>query len=140
MENFNTWITSNRKEMEEIRRKYEEDLPASVDVLGGMVASKGFATGPAKIVNGSREVGKVQEGDILVAKFTLPDFVPAMKKAAAIITDIGGVSAHAAIVSRELGKPCVIGLKTATIHFKDGDILEVDAQKGIVRKIKWNST
>lgn len=66
---------------------------------------------------------------------TSPDFVPLMKKAKAIVTDEGGLSCHAAIVSREMGLPCVIGTKNATKVFKDGDMIEVDANKGFVRKI-----
>ncbi len=78
----------------------------------------------------------MQKGDILVSIATDPDIVPAMKKAAAIVTEQGGVTSHAAIVSRELGTPCVIGTKIATKVFKDGDLVEVDAVKGIVKLIK----
>jgi pyruvate,water dikinase len=67
---------------------------------------------------------------------TTPDFVPAMRKAVAIITDEGGITCHAAIVSRELGKPCIIGTKIATKALKDGDVVEVDADNGVVRIIK----
>lgn len=74
-------------------------------------------------------------GDILVSIATDPDIVPAMKKAAAIVTEQGGVTSHAAIVSRELNIPCVIGTKIATRVLKDGDRVEVDANKGIVKKI-----
>ena len=67
---------------------------------------------------------------------TTPDFVPAMRKAAAIITNEGGITCHAAIVSRELGKPCITGTKIASKVLKDGDMVEVDAEKGIVRIMK----
>lgn len=67
---------------------------------------------------------------------TTPDFVPAMKKAAAVITDEGGITCHAAIMSRELGIPCVIGTKIATKVLRDGDLVEVDAEKGVVRILK----
>ena len=67
---------------------------------------------------------------------TRPDFMPLMRKAKAVITDEGGITCHAAIVSRELGIPCIIGTKIATKVLKDGDMVEVDANKGIVRKIK----
>ena len=70
---------------------------------------------------------------------TTPDFVPAVKIAAAVITDYGGITSHAAIVSREFGVPCVIGTKIATKVLKDGDRVEVDAEKGIVKKIKKDS-
>ncbi len=66
---------------------------------------------------------------------TVPDFVPAMRKAAAIVTDEGGITCHAAIIARELGKPCVIGTKFATKVFRDGDLVEVDSEVGVVRKL-----
>ena len=78
---------------------------------------------------------KMKDGDILVSISTQPDLLPAMKKAAAFITDQGGVTSHAAIVAREMKTPCVIATKIATKVLKDGDIVEVDADKGIVRKI-----
>jgi len=77
-----------------------------------------------------------KRGDILVAQFTTPDFVPAMERAAAIVADQGGLSSHAAIVSRELGVPCVIGTKNGTRVIKDNDMLSVDARKGIIRITK----
>ncbi len=83
-----------------------------------------------------KEIGKVKKGDILVAQFTTPDFVPAMEKAAAIIADQGGVSSHAAIVSRELGVPCVIDTKNATRVIKDNDLIEVNAKTGLVKVLK----
>ncbi|OGE87803.1 MAG: hypothetical protein A3J07_03770 [Candidatus Doudnabacteria bacterium RIFCSPLOWO2_02_FULL_49_13] len=87
-----------------------------------------------KIVN-SAQVNNFRPGSILVTHMTSPDYLSAMKKAKAIITDEGGVTCHAAITARELAKPCIIGTKTATQVFKDGDLVEVDANKGIVRKI-----
>jgi pyruvate,water dikinase len=76
---------------------------------------------------------KMQTGDVLVSTMTTPDFVVLMHKAGAIVTDIGGLLCHAAIVSREINKPCVIGTKFATQILKDGDMVEVDADKGVVR-------
>ena len=102
--------------------------------LKGMAASAGHATGKAIVIHSITEIGKVKRGDILVASSTMPAFVPAMEKAAAIVTNEGGLLSHAAIVSREFGKPCIVGTKIATKVFKDGDMLEVDAVKGIVRK------
>ena len=78
---------------------------------------------------------KMKDGDILVSVATTPSIVPAMKKAAAIVTDEGGLTCHASIVSRELNIPCVVGLKAVTKFVKDGDMLEVDATKGVVRRI-----
>jgi len=79
---------------------------------------------------------KLKQGDILVTTMTTPDFLFIMKKAAGFITDEGGITCHAAIVSRELKIPCIIGTKIATKVLKDGDLVEVDAKKGIVRIIK----
>ncbi len=75
-----------------------------------------------------------QDGDVLVCKMTTPEYVPLMKRAAAIITDEGGILSHAAIIAREMKIPTVIGTKSATKVFKDGDEVEVDADVGIVRK------
>ncbi|HIH20332.1 TPA: hypothetical protein HA244_03620 [Candidatus Micrarchaeota archaeon] len=108
----------------------------SVKEITGHVASKGFARGFVKIVNSIEDMEKIIKGDILVSVQTNPELVPAMRKAAAIVTDMGGITSHAAIVSRELGVPCVIGTKLATRWLKDGDEVEVDAVKGIVRKIE----
>ena len=77
----------------------------------------------------------VEIGDIMVSPMTTPDFVPAMEKAAAFITDEGGIMCHAAIIAREMKKPCIIGTKIATDVLRDGDVVEVDAYSGIVRVI-----
>ncbi len=100
----------------------------------GFVASSGNAMGIAKVISSMKELSKVNKGDILITTETTPDYVMAMRKAAAIITDQGGITSHAGIVSREFGIPCIVGTKIATKIFKDGDLLEVDANKGIVRK------
>lgn len=103
--------------------------------IKGMVACSGFAQGRVKIVVDTPDIKKVEKGDILVAPYTNPNLVPAMEKAAAIVTNIGGMTSHAAIISREMNKPCIIGTKIATKVLRDGDIVEVDAENGIVRKI-----
>lgn len=103
--------------------------------IKGMVANKGIAKGRVRICRSIYDIPKVKKGEILVASMTRPEFLPAMQKAAAFITDEGGVTSHAAIISREMNKPCVIGTKIATEVLKDGDIVEVDANKGIVRKL-----
>jgi len=107
-----------------------------IDELTGMVACKGLARGKVKIVLQASDQAKVETGDIIVASMTTPDFLPSMKRAVAFVTDEGGITCHAAIVSRELGKPCIIGTKIATKVLKDGDRVEVDADKGIVRILK----
>ena len=101
-------------------------------LLSGSPASPGIASGPVKIVPDPSQIDKVLEGDILVAAMTTPDFVPAMKRAAAILTDRGGRTAHAAIVSRELGIPCIVGSEKATTTLKDGQVITVDGSKGKV--------
>lgn len=115
------------KENEKVEQKTE---------LKGMCACKGFAKGRVKIVNTTADMEKMEYGDVLVAIATTPAVVPAMKKAAAIVTDEGGLTCHASIVSRELNIPCVVGTKVATKVFKDGDLVEVDATKGIVKKLE----
>ncbi|MBN2463516.1 MAG: phosphoenolpyruvate synthase [Dehalococcoidia bacterium] len=100
-------------------------------ILTGVAASPGIAVGPVKIVEAS-QIDKVKSGDVLVAEMTTPDFVPAMKRAAAIVTDRGGRTAHAAIVSRELGIPCVVGTGVATKTLSDGQEITVDGSGGEV--------
>lgn len=114
----------------------EEAIVGDVQELHGSTAFPGNARGTVKIVNTPEDMGKMQQGDILVAVATTPSCVPAMKKAAAIVSDEGGLTCHAAIVSRELRVPCVVGTKIATSVLKDGDEVEVDAEKGIVRILK----
>ena len=101
-------------------------------ILVGSAASPGIASGPVKIVRDPSQIDKVMKGDILVAEMTTPDFVPAMKRAVAIVTDRGGRTAHAAIVSRELGIPCVVGTEKAMATLKDGQIITVDGSGGKV--------
>ncbi|MCX6810429.1 MAG: phosphoenolpyruvate synthase [Candidatus Berkelbacteria bacterium] len=103
-------------------------------LLHGAAASLGSATGPVKIIHNRDQNDLIQEGDILVTEMTTPDFVPAMKRAKGIITDTGGRTCHAAIVSRELGIPCVVGTGTATSKLKTGQIVTVDGAKGLVYK------
>lgn len=113
---------------------HEEKVTDAAEVAG-QPAFLGKVQGRVKIVNSVNHVAKVNHGDILVSITTNPDLLPAMYRAIAFVTDTGGITSHAAIVSRELKKPCVIGTKFATKIFKDGDLVEVDANKGIVRKI-----
>ncbi len=103
------------------------------DVLvKGLGASPGVATGPAQIVTKLDQLDKVGEGDIIVTEMTTPDMVPAMKRADGIITDEGGMTSHAAIVSRELGVPAVVGATSATAEVSDGQLLTIDGDKGTV--------
>ena len=107
-----------------------------VTELKGEVAYPGKVRGRIKVVNFAKEMNKFAAGDILVAYVTDPSLLPIMKKAKAFITNTGGLTCHAAIVARELRKPCIVGTKIATKVFKDGDLVEVDANLGVVRKIK----
>ncbi|MCB9805962.1 hypothetical protein H6775_02250 [Candidatus Nomurabacteria bacterium] len=123
------------KVIQDIVKSYEEEV---TDVINGTVASSGIAKGVAKICTNAESLDKVEEGDILVASMTRPEYISAMKKAAAFITDEGGITCHAAIVSREMKKPCIIGTKFATKVLKDGDLVEVDGEHGVVNIIKHN--
>ena len=104
--------------------------------LKGSVACKGFVKGYIRILMGHDQISLLKDGEILVSPMTIPDFLPAMKKAAAFVTDEGGILCHAAIVAREMQKPCIVGTKFATKIFKDGDLVEVDANKGLVTLLK----
>lgn len=108
-------------------------------LLKGAAASLGSAFGPVKIIHKPTEIDKIDKGDVLVTEMTTPDFVPAMRKASAIVTDVGGRTCHAAIVSRELGIPCVVGSGTATSSLKNGQMITVDGSKGLVYKGKVQS-
>ena len=105
-------------------------------IIKGNSACLGKAIGRAKIVFSKEEINKVKKGDILMTTMTSPDYIMAMKKASAIVTDEGGITCHAAIISRELGVPCIVGTGNATKIFKEGDLVKVDANKGIVEKIQ----
>lgn len=114
----------------------EKEEIKEVDELHGTCACPGKVKGIVKIVNVPDEMGKMNQGDIMVAHTTFPALVPAMKKASAIITDDGGITCHAAIVARELKTPCIVGTKIATRVLKDGDRVEVNADEGIVKKLR----
>jgi len=120
----------------EIMKSFEKEVDTNISELKGESGCVGYAKGKVKIIIRADDMAKMEQGDILVSIATDPDIVPAMKKAAGIVTEQGGVTSHAAIVSRELGIPCVIGTKIATKIFKDGDTIEVDANRGVARKIK----
>ena len=104
--------------------------------IKGTIASNGKVTGKVCLCLSIKDISRVKNGNIIVASMTRPEFLIAMKKAAAIITDEGGITSHAAITSRELNIPCIIGTKSATKILKDGDLVEVDANHGIVKILK----
>lgn len=101
-------------------------------IIKGLGASPGVASGLVKIIRDIDELDKVKDGDIMVTTMTTPDMVPAMRRAAGIITDEGGVTCHASIISRELGIPCVVGTGSATSTLTENDGVTLDGKKGLV--------
>lgn len=112
--------------------KSTHEIKVETVILKGQGASPGIASGKVTIIDDVKDTGRVEEGDIMVTKMTNPDMVPAMKKVAGIITDEGGMTCHAAIVSRELGTPAIVGTKTATEVLKEGQIVTMDGEKGLI--------
>ncbi len=105
--------------------------------IQGMSASQGRIVGKAKIcLSANVAYEKISEGDILITRMTLPNFVASMAKAGAIVTDKGGLTCYAAIIARELGKPYIVGTRLAIRLIKDNDLLEVNANHGVVKIIK----
>ncbi len=101
-------------------------------LLRGLPASPGFSTNVVRVLLSPDDIDQMKSGEILVTSMTTPDFVPAMRKASAIITDEGGLTSHAAIVSRELGVPAIVGTGEATKKLRDGMVVTIDSMKGIV--------
>ena len=107
--------------------------------ISGQIAHKGKVSGVVRVFIIPRDFEKFKEGDILVAPMTTPAYMPLIRIAAAIVTDEGGITCHAAIIARELKKPCIIGTKIATQVLKDGDEIEVDADNGVVKILKHHA-
>lgn len=127
------------KEATSVKEELDQKLKGEVaeqTSFAGQTACQGYAKGIAKIILDESQFSKLKDGEILVTGMTRPEFVPLMKIAAGIVTNEGGITCHAAIVSRELGKPCIIGTRIATEIIKDGDLVEVRANHGTVRIIK----
>ena len=133
VEGENVFIVQTRA-VTTLKRKTEEqgEEPEGKVLLRGETASKGVAAGPVRVILDARELDKVKQGDVLVTMMTNPDMVPAMKRAAAVVTDEGGMTSHAAIVSREMGIPCIVGTERATEELHDGQVVTVDAARGAV--------
>jgi len=108
----------------------KHQTPDTKPLLTGIPASPGIGVGRVVKIKSAKEIKKIKKGDVLVTKMTSPDFVPAMKLAVAIVTNQGGQTSHAAIVSRELGIPCVVGTKTATKKIRNRQMLMVDGTSG----------
>lgn len=124
---------------EEARQKAQQELQKESNSLPqfvqGKSASPGMVRGPAKLVFTNKDLPKVKEGDILITAMTRQDFLPAMRKAAALVADEGGIISHIAITAREMGKPCIIGCRIALEVFHDNDLVEVDATKGTLKRL-----
>ncbi len=124
------------EEAEKVINNLHSKLLTKFTEIKGRCACQGKVKGVVRVVMNEVHFSKFNNGEILVAPMTRPEYVPLMKKAAAIITDEGGITSHAAVVSRELGVPCVIGTQVATKKLVDGDIVEVDADNGVVRIVE----
>ncbi len=109
---------------------------SEVKIIKGTIANYGKVRGIVKIVNNKKELKKVTPKNILVAVAVMPYYQQAIKRVGAVITDEGGLLSHASIISREFKKPCIIGTKIATQVLHDGDLVEVDANKGVVKILK----
>jgi len=121
---------------DEVNKLEDNHKLEGINEVKGMIANRGKVKGTARIIIRSNEFYKVLKGDILITKMTTPEFMVVLEKCVGIVTDIGGITSHASIVSRELGIPAVIGTEIATKIFKDGDLIELDADRGVVRKLK----
>ena len=130
-------VVLERDEAEKVSKMLGDDtVNESVEEIRGTPAYIGIASGRIVHVNTPSDMEKFKQGDVLVSIATNPELVPAMKKASAIITDMGGITCHAAIISRELKVPCIVGTKVASKVLKEGTMVEVDGRHGVVRIIK----
>lgn len=114
---------------------FKKEAFSKTSIIEGRIAYRGIVRGKVRVIKSIIQMSKVKRGDILVSPMTTALFVPAMKKAGAIVTDEGGIICHAAIIAKELKKPCIVGTKIATKVLKDGDLVEVDAERGVVKKL-----
>jgi pyruvate,water dikinase len=131
-ENGKVYLVQSRPVTVFYEEKVEEIEVEKPPILKGLAASPGVGIGKVRIILSPKEIYKVKEGDILVTTMTNPDFVPAMRRASAIVTEEGGLTSHASIVSRELGIPCVVGTGNATKVLKDGSLITVDGRRGVI--------
>jgi phosphohistidine swiveling domain-containing protein len=118
------------------RIEEKEKIPPGLLELKGMVTNPGQVIGRVKLILNKKDYAGFKSGNILVTKMTSPNLISVLQKCSAIVTDIGGITSHAAIISRELDKPCIIGTKIATRVLKDGNLIEVDANRGVVKILK----
>lgn len=129
---FEPFVAYN-EEAKQLQALYERIIDTGIKEVKGLCACKGKVSGIVKVINKIEDFHKMEQGNILVSCNTRPEFVSIMKKAAAIVTDEGGITSHAAVVSRELNVPCIIGTKRGTDLLKDGMHVEVDATNGTVK-------
>jgi len=125
-------MVKGEQEGEKMEKTEGTEVKDAKILTKGLGASPGVGVGKVKIIHSAKEIKRMERGEILVTDMTTPDFVPAMKKAAAIVTNTGGMTSHAAIVSRELGVPCIVGTGDATTVLTDGMDVSVDGSHGIV--------
>jgi phosphoenolpyruvate synthase/pyruvate phosphate dikinase len=135
---YNSYQLYTGEKANKLLKKYlpKKPLNNSAQELRGVSASSGRATGKVRIILLDKDFIKFKKGEILVSYQTMVKYLPLMKKSAAILTQYGGLTSHAAIVSRELHKPCIVGINNLTQILKNGDWVEVDANNGIIRKLK----
>jgi len=117
-------------------KEWEQNLAPHANnsqIIRGNCASKGKITGKVRVLLNASENDKLEDGEVLVTFMTSPDFMSAVRRCSAIVTNLGGITSHAAIISRELGIPCIVGTRNATEALKTGDMVEVDADKGEVK-------
>lgn len=126
--------TIHGTEKKETGEKEEKSVMDKDILVKGIGVSPGLKSGKVRVILKIRDISTFQKGEVLVTEMTTPDWVPAMKIASAIVTNLGGKTCHAAIVSRELGVPCIVGTEKSTKTLKNGDIVTVDGQKGFVYK------
>jgi pyruvate,water dikinase len=135
LENNKIYIVQSRP-VTTLKKPHKDEVEETeTEVLvTGLGASPGVGVGPVRIISGMEELGKIKKGDVLVTRMTNPDMVPAMERAVAIVTDAGGTTCHAAIVSREMGIPCIVGTEKATQILKEDETVSVDGSRGKVFK------
>jgi phosphoenolpyruvate synthase/pyruvate phosphate dikinase len=124
------------KEAREAEEKLWQSVTSSQNEVSGTCASPGKVVAKARVISSTKNLHELQQGEILVTGMTTPDYVPALGKAVGIITDDGGITCHAGIVSRELKIPCIVGTKLATRKIKTGDLLDLRAHHGMVRIVR----
>jgi pyruvate,water dikinase len=133
LEGGRTWIVQSRPitTLEQGAGAAAEE-PTGAVLVSGLAAAPGVVSGPVRILSGTSDGPRLRDGDVLVASMTSPDWVPTMRRAAALVTDRGGVTCHAAIVGRELHLPTVVATRNATTVLRDGEMVTVDGRKGLV--------